>query len=286
MIEVASGANLTFSIVPDFGYRNENLSLDGRPRESGRSYTLTNISSNHTVHVSFLPNRYSVTASAGTGGTIHPSGVVMIPHGADQIFVITPGAGYRVYTVSIDGSGDEKRSSVDNSQELVISLKNITSDHRISAEFAPIMNSGLYFTSNPSSAYVYCDGTLKGRTPLQLTGLRDGEHQFRVVLTGYKDWKETIRTTAGEAATFDVQLTPITSLTGTIYVLSLPEGAEIVLDGKTTGRITPSMVNDIPAGSHIVRVQKPGYTPNEQSVDIRDSLITRVFGLLVRIRAS
>jgi hypothetical protein len=208
-----------------------------------------------------------------------------LPHGANQTFVISPGTGYRINTISIDGSGDEQRSSGDYTRELEVSMKNITSDHRISAKFAPIMNSGLYLTSNPSSAYVYCDGTLQGQTPLQLTGLRDGEHEFRVVMTGYKDWKETIRTTAGEAATFDLQLTPITSMTGTIYVLSLPDGAEIVLDGKTTGRITPSMVNDIPAGSHIVRVQKPGYTPYEQSVDVRDSLITRVFGLLVRIRA-
>lgn len=286
MIEVISGANLSFSIVPDFGYRNGNLSLDGRPRESGRSYTLTNISSNHTVHAIFLPNHYSVTASAGTGGTIQPAGLLMLSHGANQTFVITPGAGYCVHTVSIDGKEDAQPALGDYSRALTISLCNITSDHRISAEFSPIMNSGLYITSNPSSAYVYCDGTLKGRTPLQLTDLRDGEHQFRVVLTGYKDWRDTIRTMTGEVVTADVQLTPITSLTGTIYVLSLPEGADILLDGKTTGRITPSMVNDIPAGSHIVRVQKPGYTPYEQSVDVRDSLITRFFGLLVRIRAT
>ncbi|MEM3714376.1 MAG: hypothetical protein QXF82_05450, partial [Nitrososphaeria archaeon] len=44
-----------------------------------------------------------ITASAGEGGTITPSGEVVVPYNGSQTFTITPNEGYRIKDVLIDG---------------------------------------------------------------------------------------------------------------------------------------------------------------------------------------
>ena len=46
---------------------------------------------------------YTIQATAGTGGSISPSGNVSVREGADQTFTITPDKGYAVANVKIDG---------------------------------------------------------------------------------------------------------------------------------------------------------------------------------------
>ena len=46
---------------------------------------------------------YTIKATAGTGGSISPSGSVSVREGRDQTFTITPDKGYAVFNVKIDG---------------------------------------------------------------------------------------------------------------------------------------------------------------------------------------
>ena len=46
---------------------------------------------------------YTIEATAGTGGSISPSGNISVREGADQTFTITPDKGYAVANVKIDG---------------------------------------------------------------------------------------------------------------------------------------------------------------------------------------
>ena len=46
---------------------------------------------------------YTIKATAGTGGSISPSGNVSVREGGDQTFTITPDKGYAVSNVKIDG---------------------------------------------------------------------------------------------------------------------------------------------------------------------------------------
>ncbi len=48
---------------------------------------------------------YTIKATAGTGGSISPSGNVSVREGRDQTFTITPDKGYAVANVKIDGKG-------------------------------------------------------------------------------------------------------------------------------------------------------------------------------------
>src|SRR5439155_2970915 len=47
---------------------------------------------------------YTITASAGSNGSISPSGAVTVNSGASQSFTITPAANYHVADVLVDGS--------------------------------------------------------------------------------------------------------------------------------------------------------------------------------------
>ena len=47
---------------------------------------------------------YTLTSSAGTNGTISPSGSTSVNHGGSQTFTITPATGYSVADVIVDGS--------------------------------------------------------------------------------------------------------------------------------------------------------------------------------------
>ena len=62
------------------------------------------VTSNHTISASFAVSAYTITASAGSGGSISPSGEVSVNHGGSQTFAITPDAGYHVADVLVDGS--------------------------------------------------------------------------------------------------------------------------------------------------------------------------------------
>ena len=71
---------------------------------------------------------YSITASAGTGGSISPSGSVSVNSGISKTFSITPSTGYKISSVTVDGSSVGALSSY--------TFTNVTNNHTISATFA------------------------------------------------------------------------------------------------------------------------------------------------------
>ena len=69
----------------------------------------------------------SITASAGAGGTIIPSGSLTVPYGADQSYTITPNTGYQVADVLVDGSSVGAVTSY--------TFTHVTENHTIEATF-------------------------------------------------------------------------------------------------------------------------------------------------------
>jgi hypothetical protein len=54
-----------------------------------------------------------ITASAGIGGTITPSGAVLVNTGAQQSFSITPETGYHIVDVLLDDISQGAQTSLD-----------------------------------------------------------------------------------------------------------------------------------------------------------------------------
>ena len=71
--------------------------------------------------------QYTITATAGEGGTITPSGEVSVKEGASQSFVIAANTGYEIADVLVDG---ESAGAVDS-----YTFENVTAVHTISASF-------------------------------------------------------------------------------------------------------------------------------------------------------
>ncbi|MEW6758486.1 MAG: PKD domain-containing protein, partial [Acidobacteriota bacterium] len=103
-VAVGQGSNITFAITPNTGFHVADVLVDGSSVGAVASYTFTNVQADHTIAASFAPDAvsFTITASAGPGGSIAPSGAVSVPQGGDQAFTITPNTGFHVADVLVD----------------------------------------------------------------------------------------------------------------------------------------------------------------------------------------
>ena len=98
---------------------------------------------------------YTITASAGSNGSISPLGSVRVNKGASQSFSITPNSGYKVSGVTVDGSSVGAVASY--------TFSNVQANHSISATFVTNTVSANYST-------MYLRGTMNnwGTTAMTL----------------------------------------------------------------------------------------------------------------------
>jgi ABC-type transporter MlaC component len=139
-ITVDHGGNLTFTMTPNPGYRVSDVKVDGVSVGSVTTYTFTNVTSAHTIEAIFAINQHTITAAAGSNGTITPSGPISVDDGGSQTFSITPNTGYRISDVEVDGV----MLGVTRSY----TFSNVTSDHTIHATFKQIQVISLPFSDN------------------------------------------------------------------------------------------------------------------------------------------
>lgn len=106
-VTVVSGEDQTFTFTAGAGYEIDKVLVDGvEVTISGNTYTMTNVTEDGTIAVSFKETivSHTITATAGTGGTISPSGAVVVNAGGDQLFTFTAGTGYEIDKVLVDGA--------------------------------------------------------------------------------------------------------------------------------------------------------------------------------------
>lgn len=99
------GNDITFTITTNSGYVIDQVLVDGvnDPAAVGTgSYTFNNVTASHTIAASFVAI-HTISASAGAGGLISPSGTTTVTNGNTQSYTITADAGYSVYNVVVDG---------------------------------------------------------------------------------------------------------------------------------------------------------------------------------------
>ncbi len=84
-----------------------------------------------TLYAKWTIITYTITASAGPGGSISPSGSVVVNYGASQTFTITPDEGYMISKIIVDG----KAVYVPHTYKAMYTFKDVKSNHTIRAEF-------------------------------------------------------------------------------------------------------------------------------------------------------
>jgi len=133
LTSVNYGTSQTFTIMPAANYKVSSVTVDGASVGAVTSYTFPNVTTNHTISVAFVANTttsYTIRASAGTNGSISPSGSVSVTKGASKTFTITPASNYKVSSVTVDGASVGAVTSY--------TFSNVTTKHTISAAFAPV----------------------------------------------------------------------------------------------------------------------------------------------------
>jgi hypothetical protein len=68
---------------------------------------------------------------------------------------------------------------------------------------------------------------------------------------------------------------PYTGPTGQAYLSTTPQGAHIVLDGTTSGAVTP-IIMTIPTGSHVVIFKMAGYDELQANFEVKTNAMTTV----------
>lgn len=149
----------------------------------------------------------------------------------------------------------------------------------------------LVVKSTPSRAHVTVNGQWRGRTPLTLDALPFGTYVVRVVQDGYDVTREDVALTVRNAShTIDARLTPKrgagapvaeppATLTGSLYVDSRPQGANVLLDGRNVGK-TPLNLTEVPVGTHVVSIEMAGKKTWTVSQSVTTGKIARVTGSL------
>lgn len=118
----------TYTFVPDPGYRVADVLVDGVSVGAPTFYTFSNITSAHTISVSFELDTYTITPSASAGGSISPAAPQVVAFGADQTFTMTADPGFHLSEVLVDGALVTTAASY--------TFTNVQADHTISATFS------------------------------------------------------------------------------------------------------------------------------------------------------
>ena len=127
IISVGSSDSITFNIIPNQLSKIKDVKVDDVSVGAVSIYTFSNVTQDHTIGADFTALSCTIDALSGSGGTISPSGTVVVSSTEDKTFEILPNNGYLIKDVKVDNQSVGPVST--------FTFSNITSNHTIYAEF-------------------------------------------------------------------------------------------------------------------------------------------------------
>ncbi len=163
---VESGSSATITITPNSGYRLGKLTENGTDRTSNVSnsqYTISNITANTTVSVTFeqIPaTTYTLSIQSGSGGSVSYNGTTIsnttksfsVTSGSSPTITITPNSGYRLSKLTVNGT--DRTSQVSNNKYTISSISANTTVV-VTFEQIPTSTYSLYITASGSGTVTY-----------------------------------------------------------------------------------------------------------------------------------
>jgi hypothetical protein len=135
------------------------------------------------------------------------------------------------------------------------------------AEALPVVATGeALIDSTPQGVQFQVDGKNDPAwlTPFSLAGLSPGKHIVSASKTGYTTEVRSVDVVSGGKSSLVFHLSPVNAL---VVVNSTPLGAEIKLDGRATGRVTPAQFA-VERGSHTVLLKKQGFLDESTTAEL------------------
>lgn len=277
---VSYGGNLTYTITPDVGYQVASVLVDGVSVGTPSSYAFTNVTSDHTIAVTFQILTYPINAVAGVNGSISPAGVTSVNHGSSQLYTMTPSPGYQIAIVTVDGTAIGSPSTY--------TFSNVTASHTITVTFSPLpvytltVTMGGGVTGVPGSTATYSQGTVVNYSYALAPGYKtllvtlDG---ISVPATGSVTMNgphtlaissliQTFTVTATAGANGAISPPGVTLLnwsTNITYTITADPGfqvADVLVDGVSVGAVTTYTFTNLTANHTIFATfaPPPGFT--------------------------
>lgn len=136
----------------------------------------------------------------------------------------------------------------------------------------PALPGAMELQSVPDGAAVAVNGEDRGMTPLTLREVQPGSYTLTFSRPGFETLTTRVSVEQGRISDVRVTLVPET---GTLAVNSTPSGARVLLDGTDAG-LSPVILTNITAGNHSVSIQKGGYIPADQGVNVTGGKVSTV----------
>lgn len=140
---VPLGGSAEFKVEADEGCVLKSLTVDGADamgRLSGTVLSVQNVVSDRAVEAVFereaVAETHTVTAAAGEGGSISPSGAVEVPDGGARTFYLYPDEGFRLASVVLERAGRTADVTGDVVGGVYV-LADVREDCALAASFEP-----------------------------------------------------------------------------------------------------------------------------------------------------
>jgi hypothetical protein len=129
---------------------------------------------------------------------------------------------------------------------------------------------GIFISSQPPGADVFINGAKQsGQTPVTLP-LAPGQYNLVLRLQGYEPYAGGIQVKDNIQTQLHVPLNEKSaSRVAWAQVNTNPKGAEIIVDGTSTGQFTPARVQ-VPAGLHTVTLRLNGFQLAKRTVQVSE----------------
>ncbi|HWQ67744.1 MAG TPA: PEGA domain-containing protein [Methanospirillum sp.] len=286
LIPVSSTLSRSHTIrVSKNGYQDWSGHISGNPGPGETIYQtayLIGIPPTITVEPTYTPTPTSTPIGGGTGWFSVDSS----PSGADVYFdgsyygsspimvkVMTTATPSHTLLVRMNGYQDYTMDLPYNpGQDQTVPLY---------IRLTPLNQYGsILVTSSPSGALATLDSGQQYLTSCTFTQVLPGTHTISVSLSGYQTYTVRVQVNAGTQARADAPLIPIQT-SGTLYVDSQPQGADVKIDNTWKGQ-TPLRIGNLIAGYHTVKLQLSGYQTASQQALITAGQETPVSLALIR----
>ncbi|MFH1874107.1 MAG: serine/threonine-protein kinase [Pseudomonadota bacterium] len=143
-------------------------------------------------------------------------------------------------------------------------------------------------SSQPPGAKILLDGQdTKMTTPAELKDLEINKvYTLRLEKQGFQPLEESLKVASTEPLNLSLTLTSIVDK-GLINIITEPPGAAILLEGKTTGKLTPSTLEDLPLKQDLkITLSKPKYKDYEQVINLQSTTPQKISTTLALITGS
>jgi len=195
--------------------------------------------------------------SSPSGAQIWLQGVNTTQVTPDTLMNITPGS----YLVTLKLQNYEDTTFTVSVTEGQITSKSVDL-------ISTVTTGSIYLTSIPSGAEIWLNGVnTTMTTPDTAKNLVPGSYDVTLKLQDYIDTTFTVSVTLGQVTSKNITLIQIIN-TGSIYLTSIPSGAEIWLDGVNTTMTTPDTIKNLTPGNYDVTLKLQNYSDTTFTVSV------------------